>query len=197
MPNITSCHELGEYYQFIEPHEQKMHYYYRQTKNPKLTMYNLGLFYESKHNISEMIMFYEMASRLDNSNASYKLALYYQGINDIENMIKYYEIASSQGNIISMIKYGYYLYVNKKYEQMKKQYDMASRINNKNVDLIININEYLLDSKYDLRYAKKHYGILNQNNRAKYYKDLELNFTHRLIIFVYNLLLLIYFLFFY
>ena len=121
----------------------------------------VGIYYENKNNIPEMLKYYLMAIEKGNEWAMYNLGNYYDKENNIPEMLKYYLMAIEKGNDNAMNGLGYYYENKKNIEEMLKYYLMA--IEKGNVIAMFNLGDFYEKEK-NYEEMLKYYEMLIEKN---------------------------------
>jgi len=100
----------------------------------------LGVYFESKGCMSEMLKYSRMAIKKGNIRVMYNLGYYYDKVGDIENMLKYYLMAVENGDGDAMNNLGYYYNKVGDIENMLKYYLMA--VEKGDSDTMYNLGSY-------------------------------------------------------
>lgn len=116
---------LGDYYKRIKNYDLMIYIYKMAAQTNPEVMNKLGLHYQKKKQIPEMIRYYESAIKLGCVNAMNNLAIYYESIGQYEKMKMLLDKAIEKKSSVAMYNMGLYYEKMKDYDKMAEYFMMS------------------------------------------------------------------------
>lgn len=141
-----SCNLFAKWYDdCMRPDMAEKYYKLADEYGSEKAIYNLGRFYQMRHDYDLMKKYYFRLIRSNSELAKevfYNMGSYYANVwsQDTEAMIIYYEKAISLGDIQSLYKLGQFYCNNNDYDKMKKYYDLA--IKHEHIESLVAMMQY-------------------------------------------------------